>query len=169
MATLTSADLRTRLQVVPLDYQFARAENAQDHNQVEVVARLAGPAMAARTVTTRLLTWELRGMVEACRKLADGQLAVWQPHFLDSGLHLWLRRSDDRGDRLLAVAVVSTISGPLPVEAASAWQGAILQVPGQALSGIRFSCSAHALAVFAAELQGAMLALPPRTLAATER
>lgn len=163
MATLTSADLRRRLVLQPRHYQFADADNLYDLNWVDVAARLVAPRAAGKIVRTRLATWELASMATHVAQMAAGERAQWQPRFFDSGLHLAMRRSNDRPDLVDVVALVSAVSGPLPVDIGQHWRGDRL-VHTAGFDGLRFSCSRGGLELFAHELQVLARAFPQRQL-----
>ncbi len=174
MATLISTDLRSRLVVQPRAYQFEAADNLYDLNWVQVFARLSGPSRGLNSgggsghiVRTRLTTWDLDGIAAMCLQLADGQRALWHPRFFDSGLHLWIRRSTDRNDTCQVTALLSGVTGPLPVEALDSWQGDRLSCPDQSLEGLRLRCTRDALALFALELRESLQGFPVRQLQKT--
>lgn len=166
MATLTSWDLRSRLVVQPRGYQFRAADNLYDLNWIEVMARLVSVRSPGRVVRTRLATWELVSVAEHCAQLAESSRAEWQPRFFDSGLHLWLRRSTERADLCSVTALLSGVTGPLPVDISDYWRGERLFHP-DGVEGLRFSCSVRALALFAEELRITMRAFPTRSLRQT--
>jgi hypothetical protein len=167
MATLVSSDLRSRLVVVPRKYQFRAADNPYDLNWLVVDARLQGPGVPGRVMATRLATWELDGMVRQLLLLADGQRSLWHPRFFDSGLHLWIRRATERNDACQVTALLSPVTGPLPVEALAAWNGQQLTRSVHRIEGVRFRCSRDALGLFALELGRALQGFPVRTLQKT--
>lgn len=169
MSTLISTDLRSRLVVQPRAYQFEAADNLYDLNWVQVFARLSGPdaAHGGRVVRTRLTTWDLDGIAAQCLQLAEGQRALWHPRFFDSGLHMWIRRSTDRNDTCQVTALLSAVTGPLPVEALDSWRGDRLASPDALLEGLRFRCTRDALALFALELRNSLQGFPVRPLQKT--
>ena len=166
MATLTAHDLRSRLVLQPRGYQFRAADNLYDLNWIVVVARLVSARHPGRVIHTRLATWELAGIAEHCQQLADGQRTEWQPRFFDSGVHLWLRRSTERANLCSVTALLSSVSGPLPVDIASYWRGERLEHP-DGVEGLRFPCSMAALALLAEELRTTMRAFPSRRVRQT--
>ena len=163
MATLISADLRGRLVIQPRCYQFSHADNLYDLNWVLVMARLVSPGAPGRVVKTRLATWELLGMAAHLEQMATGQRALWQPRFFDSGLHLWLRRANDRADLFHVTVLLSPITGPPPHDVLEFWRGDRMTHP-DGFEGLRFVCRRSALAVFAEELRIIMSAYPTRPL-----
>jgi hypothetical protein len=173
MSTLISTDLRSRLVVQPRAYQFEAADNLYDLNWVQVFARLSGPHTGSghgqhgRVVRTRLTTWDLDGIAAQCLQLAEGQRALWHPRFFDSGLHMWIRRSTDRNDTCQVTALLSSVTGPLPVEALDHWHGDRLAWPDPLLEGLRFRCTRDALALFAHELRESLQGFPVRALQKT--
>ena len=164
---LFRSDLRSRLVVVPRDYQFLSADNLYDLNWLEVHARVQGPGVPGRVVATRLATWELEAMVGQLRLLSEGQRAWWHPRFFDSGLHLWVRRTNERNDLCQVTVFASPVSGPLPVEVLDAWDGQRLRRPVHRIEGLRFVCSRDALGLFGLELARALRGFPMRPLRKT--
>lgn len=167
MPTLTSADLRCRLVLIPRGYQFDSADNLYDLNWIEVSARLASPGDSGRVVRTRLATWELDAIADQCALLANGDRTAWHPRFFDSGLHLWVERSITRGDTCTITALLSDVTGPLPVGALDGWQGERMHHKAGLCEGVRFPCSFAALALFGGELRAAMGGFPRRALRKT--
>lgn len=167
MATLISTDLRSRLVVVPRAYQFDAADNLYDLNWVQVMSRLCGPGTSGKMVATRLTTWELDGMAAEGVLLAEGQRALWHPRFFDSGLHLWIRRATDRNDMCHVTALLSPVTGPLPVESLDHWHGDRLLHPDQRIEGIRFRCTRESLGLFALELRAGLGGFPVRQMQKT--
>ncbi len=163
MATLTSVNLRGRLVLLPQRYQFGNADNLYDLNWVVVSARLVSPGHPGRVVRTRLATWELLGMAAHLDQLAANQRALWLPRFFDSGLHLWVRRANDRADLIHVTALLSPITGPPPHDVLEHWRGDRL-THSDGFEGLRFVCTRGALAVFAEELRIIMRAYPTRSL-----
>ncbi|MSP91237.1 MAG: hypothetical protein EXR79_05480 [Myxococcales bacterium] len=167
MATLTSSNLRGRLVLQPRGYQFQKADNLYDLNWLWVLARLWVPGAQGRVFRTRLATWEIDSVVSHCLMLAHGQRAMWHPRFFDSGLHLWVRRSNERADLCVVTALLSQITGPLPADGLHLWHGDRYVDPEGLIEGVRFQCTRAALAVFAEELRNATVPFPVRTLQKT--
>ena len=163
MATLTSSDLRCRLVLLPQDYQFRTADNIYDLNWVVVIGRLVGRGSPGRIIKTRLATWDLAIIVDSLQQIAHGERILWQPRFFDSGLHLWLRRSTERPDLLIATVVLAPVTGPPPHDLLANWRDDRLLYPG-GVEGLRFTCTRGALALFAEELRLVSSAFPTRTL-----
>lgn len=166
MATLTSADLRSRLVLLPRDYQFRSADNIYDLNWVVVMGRLVGRGSPGRVIRTRLATWELVSIVNHLSQMASGERTLWQPRFFDSGLHLWLRRSTERPELIIATVVLAPVTGPPPHDLLAHWRDDRLIYPG-GVEGLRFACTRGALALFAEELRAMMAAFPTRPLQAS--
>ena len=164
MATLVSSDLRSRLVLAPRGYQFRQADNLYDLNWLTIDARLQGPGAPGRIIPTRLATWELEAMVGQLQLLADGQRSMWHPRFFDSGLHVWIQRATDRNDAWQVTALLSPVTGPLPVEALAAWNGHRLTRPVHRIEAARFRCTRDALGLFAVELGRALRGFPVRQL-----
>ncbi len=164
MATLSSNDLRIRLVLQPRAYQFDDADNLYDLNWVTVNARIVFGGRPGQVMRTRLATWELQTIVAQCDLLARGQSSLWQPKFFDSGVHLWLRRSLDRGEYFDVAALLSSVSGPLPADTPKLWIGPQLHHPDGNLEGARYSCSRSALGLFVEELRESMVDFPLRPL-----
>jgi len=167
MPTLISSDLRCRLVLLPRGYQFDSADNLYDLNWIDIGARIASPGEISRLVRTRLATWELDAIADHCVNLASGQRAMWHPRFFDSGLHLWVQRSSDRGDTCLVTVLLSAVTGPLPVDGLDLWRGDRFRHPEGLCEGVRFPCTFAALALFASELRAAMSGFPMRPLQKT--
>jgi hypothetical protein len=164
VATLTSADLRARLVVAPRGYQFQHADNLYDLNWIWVQARLIAPGVQGRVIKTRLATWELDSIAAHCLLLADGHRAMWHPRFFDSGLHLWVRRSNERAELCVVTALLSAVTGPLPADGMNRWNGDRYRHPDGFVEGLRFHCTRAQLAVFAEELRACTSEFPLRTL-----
>lgn len=163
MATLTSADLRCRVVLQPRDYQFRTADNIYDLNWVIVMGRLVGRGSPGRVIRTRLATWELTSIVNHLEQMANGERTLWQPRFFDSGLHLWLRRSTERPDLIVATVVLAPVTGPPPHDLLANWRDDRLTYPG-GMEGLRFTCTRGALAIFSEELRTIVAAFPTRSL-----
>ena len=162
MASLTSIDLQTRLSLSPHQWQFEEADNRHDLNWLMTRVALTARGRPMRQIRTRLVSWEFHSLVTSCSDLASHRMAAWRSRLLDSGLHLWIDRTSDRGDVFRVVVLASGIGGALPVDFEPNWQGDYLAEPGSSLWGIRAYCSAAALGLFARELDDELQSFPVR-------
>lgn len=162
MASLTSVDLQTRLSVSPQRWQFEAADNPYDLNWVLTRIALKGRNGRARTLQTRVVVWELADVVGIAERLAQGSRSSWHSRLLDSGLHLHMRRTDDRGDAFRVIALAAADGGPLSADFQALWRDEWLDVAGSGVWGVRMTCSRGALGVFASELEAELQSWPPR-------
>ena len=162
MASLTSVDLHTRLSVSPLRWQFETADNPYDLNWVLTRLSLKGRHGRSRQVQTRVVVWELADVAGICDRLAAGTRSNWQSRLMDSGLHLFIRRTGDRGDTFSVVALAAADGGPLPADYVPSWRNEWLDTPGAGVWGIRMTCSRGALGLFAHELEAELQTWAPR-------
>lgn len=162
MASLTSVDLQTRLSVSPQRWQFETADNPYDLNWVLTRLSLKGRNGRSRTLQTRVVVWELADVAGICDRLARGKRSNWHSRLLDSGLHLHMRRTGDRGDAFRVVALGAADGGTLPADYQPFWRDEWLDTPSEGIWGVRMTCSKGALGLFANELEAELQAWPPR-------
>ncbi len=169
MASLTSIDLQTRLALTPRGWQFKDADNRHDLNWLMTRVALTPRGGSMREVQTRIVSWEFAAIATNFANLADRKMAAWRTRLLDSGLHLWIDRTSDRGDVFLVVMLASGIGGALPVDFEPNWQGDSFADPTSNLWGIRLFCSTAAMGLFANELGDELQVFPVRSVPRAKR
>jgi len=166
MPVLTAKDLRQRVATRPVRYQFESADNLHDVNFVIVQVSLSSRSGRMQTLETRVLTWELDALALSLQWMADGKLSELHPRFLDSGLHLSVRRNPESGQELDVAVIMADPPGPLPADTFQRVEVARrLGKPKPShvkLVGLKLVCSRGAVELFATELREALESFPVR-------